>query len=556
GVPNGQWIADAFSPGYISPGGVELTAGQGIVELAMARGATIEGRVLDGEGRGIENATVRAITAGQNPTEISALVEQDQLRRFSGRTAAPAAVSTTNSFNGDPDFIPRGELGVTVGPIPPIPPPGVVAARPASVIDPKAASASLVGEPPPLAVDPDRASIWTTGRDGRYRIRGLSKTKLSVLAAAAGYAEARSKDVSIGNGQVVLGVDIILTAGTFIFGKVADKRGAPIVGAQITAQPELGAPLDAFSDADGMYRLGPISGKIDLGANSYGFVETHRRVDLAPAKGRLAAEQREDITLEVADAVLAGTLDDAAGAPIPGANIEVISGPGSGRHAVVAADGTFNIDMLPAGPLRLRIDHPQYPSDELDATASTTGQRVRLRLALGGQVEGVLLDSATGKPLGGMTLDARGPAGRTADTTSDDKGLFKLGPLKPGKWKLDIKLPGYLAQTRDVDVPVSRAPGETSVRDIRIELQRGALVGGTVRDRRGQRVAGAKVTVRRIDGTGEPVEEDTNAQGEFLIHDAPTGELMVAAQSGDAGGSTHVTVRPGAEVLSLTIEIR
>ncbi|HUS28251.1 MAG TPA: carboxypeptidase-like regulatory domain-containing protein, partial [Kofleriaceae bacterium] len=46
GVPNGQWIADAFSPGYISPGGVELTAGQGIVELAMARGATIEGRVL------------------------------------------------------------------------------------------------------------------------------------------------------------------------------------------------------------------------------------------------------------------------------------------------------------------------------------------------------------------------------------------------------------------------------------------------------------------------------------------------------------------------------
>jgi protocatechuate 3,4-dioxygenase beta subunit len=555
GVPNGQWIADAFAPGYLSPGGVELTAGQAIVELAMERGATIEGRVLDGEGHPVDSATVRVVTSGKNPTEISALVEQGQLRRFSGRTAAPALAATSN-FSGDPQFIPRGELGVTVGPIPPIPPPGVVAATPASVIDPTAAGASLVGEPPPLKVDPDRASIWTTGADGRYRIRGLSKSKLNVLAVAAGYAEARSKDISIGNGQVLTNVDIILTAGTFVFGKVSDKTGAPIAGAQVTATPELGLPLDAFSDGDGMYRLGPISGKIDLVASAYGHVEAHHIVDLTPPKGRTAAEQREDIVLEVADAILAGTLDDAAGAPIAGANIEIISGAASGRHAVVAADGTFNIDMLPSGPLRIRIDHPSYPSDELEAVASTTGQRARLRLALGGQVEGVLLDAASGNVLAGMTIDARGPGGRSADTTSDDKGFFKLGPLKPGKWKIEIKQPGYLALTKDVDVPVSRAPGEASLRDVRLELQRGAILHGTVRDRRGQRVAGAMVTIERTDGVGEPVQIETNAQGEFDLHDAPTGELSIVAKLGDAGGSVRTTVRPGGEVLTLAIEIR
>jgi hypothetical protein len=167
GVPNGRWIADAYAPGYLSPGGVELEAGSGVPELALVAGGTIEGRVLDGDGKPIEGASVRALTAGSSPTEISALVEQDQLRRFSGRTAAPVETSTTSPFANDPQFLPRGELGVMLGPIPPIPPPGAVPARAASVIDPLAAGRALVGEPPPLAVAPERTSIWTTGADGR-----------------------------------------------------------------------------------------------------------------------------------------------------------------------------------------------------------------------------------------------------------------------------------------------------------------------------------------------------------------------------------------------------
>jgi hypothetical protein len=119
-----------------------------------------------------------------------------------------------------------------------------------------------------------------------------------------------------------------------------------------------------------------------------------------------------------------------------------------------------------------------------------------------------------------------------------------------------VRLPGYLPFSRDIEVPVARAPGQTSVRDIRIELARGALLGGTVRDRRGQRMAGAHITARRADGTGEPVEANTDAQGEFRIHDCPTGELIIGAQLGDAQGSTHATVRPGDEILSLSIEIR
>jgi hypothetical protein len=552
GVPNGRWIADAFAPGYISSSGVELEAGNGVPELALARGGVVEGRVLDGEGNPVAGASVRAITLGQNSIEVSAQVDQDQLRRFSGRTAAPAPATT--GFSADPQFVPRGELGVLLGPIPPIPPSGTIAAQPASIVD--ARIAGLAGDPAPLPVDPARASIWVTGADGRYRIRGVTKSKLHVLAAASGFAEARSRQVAVAAGEVVPDVDIVLSAGTNLFGKVSDAHGVAVVGAQVSARPEVGLPLEAFCDADGMYRLGPVTGKLELVATAYGHVAYHRVVDVAASKGRTAAERREDIVLDSADAILAGTLDDTTGAVVAAATIDVISGAGEGRHAVTADDGTFSIDVLPRGKLRVRVTHPDYPPAELEAIASSTGVRARLRLALGGQIEGVLLDEGNGDPIAGMTIDATGPSGATADATTDASGLWKLGPLKPGKWRVEVKLPGFLPIARELDVPVSRVPGSTSVRDVRLELARGAILGGTVRDRRGQRLGGARVTVRRSDGRGEPVEVDTDAQGEFRMNDAPTGELIVGASFGDATGSTSTVVRPGAEVLGLAIEVR
>ena len=153
--------------------------------------------------------------------------------------------------------------------------------------------------------------------------------------------------------------------------------------------------------------------------------------------------------------------------------------------------------MLPAGPLRVRVRIPPIRPRELDAVATTGGsQRARLRLPLGGAVEGALLDGSSGAPLTSITVvgtivgAGAGPGGARVEATTDPAGRWKLGPLEPGRWKLAIKLPGYLPLAREVESRRPRVPGETSVRDVRLELARGALVGGTVRDARGQRVAG------------------------------------------------------------------
>jgi protocatechuate 3,4-dioxygenase beta subunit len=558
GVPQGRWIADAFSPGYTSPGGVEIDAGRGVPELALVRGATIEGRVLDGKGDPIEGATVRALTGeGAAAQELSAEVDQDRLRRYSGRmaVAAPASVVAPGE---DPTFIPRGELGVTVGPIPPIPPPGAQVAR-AATIDPAAGGIAsvLAGEPAPLAIEAARQSIWVTGPDGRYRIRGLPKGKTSALAVAAGLAEGRSRVVALEAMQVVTGIDVVLTPGTILFGRVTNQHKVPVIGAQVTARPELGAPIQVFAEGDGTYRIGPVSGKIELSASAFGHAEARRTIDLAAATGREPAEVQEDIVLGIADATLAGLLEDAAGATVGGAQIEVIGGAGDGRHAVVGADGTFSIDMLPEGPLRVRVRHPDYPAVELPAAATPGGKTTsRLKLPLGGAVEGALLDDHSGEPLGGLTISAAGPRGQQAEATAEASGRWRLGPIVPGRWKLSVRTPGYLPLARELDVPVAGVPGGTSVRDIRLELRRGALVGGTVRDARGNRLPGVKVTVQAADATGPLADGVTDAQGEFRVRDAPTGDLAVTATRGDARGSVRTTVRPGDEVLSLSIEVR
>src|SRR6185503_653928 len=96
-------------------------------------------------------------------------------------------------------------------------------------------------------------------------------------------------------------------------------------------------------------------------------------------------------------------------------HIEITTGAAEGRQVVVGPDGAFSIDMLPAGKLRVRVEHPWYPTTELDAVATRTGETQRLRLPLGGNVEGALLDRSSGAPIAGMTIDADGPGGLTAE---------------------------------------------------------------------------------------------------------------------------------------------
>ena len=278
GVPNGKWIADAFSPGFLDSGGVEIEAGHGIPELALARGGAIEGRVLDGEGRPVAGAAVRAIGAGTTGVETSADVDQDRLRRFSGRTTTPTP--TTPSFSGDPQLLARGELGVLVGPIPPIPPPGAQLARTAALVD--GAGAGIMGEPPPIAADPARAAIWITGTDGRYRIRGFAKSKVTGARARARArrkrAARRSRSTPASSSRI-MSIIVVTAVARCSSARVTDQ-GTARTGHRrggLGRARGRSAPLLGFTDDQGTYKLEPLTGTIELHATAYGHGDARAR---------------------------------------------------------------------------------------------------------------------------------------------------------------------------------------------------------------------------------------------------------------------------------------
>ncbi|MCE9571927.1 MAG: carboxypeptidase-like regulatory domain-containing protein, partial [Deltaproteobacteria bacterium] len=311
-----------------------------------------------------------------------------------------------------------------------------------------------------------------------------------------------------------------------------------------------------FTDAAGAYRLGPVAGTIRVHASAYGHTDAERELDLGAAGGD-PREQKVDLALVTADAVLAGEIDDPTGLPVAGVRLTVIArkgDPANGRTVTADASGRFRLAGLPPGALTVRAEAPGFPPQELATTAT---EDLRLHLAFGGGIDGVVFDHHTGQPIGGAALVAKGPGGASIDAETGVGGDFALTPLAVGRWRLTLALPGYLAVERAVDVTAGDRAGAITVRDQRLELERGALLGGVIRDRYGSRVPGAEVVVKRTDGDSVTTARGTtDADGAFRLRDVPTGALQVTVTSGDLRGAATIELRPGDEFLSLQIEIK
>jgi protocatechuate 3,4-dioxygenase beta subunit len=190
------------------------------------------------------------------------------------------------------------------------------------------------------------------------------------------------------------------------------------------------------------------------------------------------------------------------------------------------------------------VVHGDFPAYE---TTATTDAEVELTVPFGGGIEGQVRDAHTGQPVSGALVVASGPG--KAETAAGQDGGIDLVPLAAGKWTLQASAPGYLSASTRVDVPAGSQPRQVTVRDLRLELARGATVAGTVRDRNGLRVRGATVTVG-------PASATTDEQGFFRMRDAPTGNVVITAEHHGARGTLAVSLAPGDELVTLEIHLQ
>jgi hypothetical protein len=96
--------------------------------------------------------------------------------------------------------------------------------------------------------------------------------------------------------------------------------------------------------------------------------------------------------------------------------------------------------------------------------------------------------------------------------------------------------PGYVSTVKEVDLPPGERPREVTVRDLMLELERGGVVLGQVRDDDGQPVVGARVTVG-------PLRARSDGRGEFRLDGVAAGRVRVEAEEGGRRASDEVEVR-------------
>ena len=301
-------------------------------------------------------------------------------------------------------------------------------------------------------------------------------------------------------------LEVTLPAPVLLTGTVVDAEGGgPLAGALVWPRGEPGAAVK--TDGEGAYEMIAGSPPEEVSGAAAG----HRVAAVRPADA--GAGRVPELRLPPA-VVLAGTLSDAAGQPVPGARIRLRTpahpgltweGGFGGEVAGATSDGQgrFRAVGLDAGSVYLlRVEAPGFSTLEQPVEPPA---RLALELARGGGLTGRVTDPYAAPVAGArvrlfaapeeadtLVLQVRdGEQLADHETHTDAEGGFVLDTVGTGVYDLRIDADG-LAPLRRTGVEVPR--GE--LLDLgRLVAEPAVAVAGRVVDGAGEPVAGARVSV-------------------------------------------------------------
>ncbi|HEY1585409.1 MAG TPA: carboxypeptidase-like regulatory domain-containing protein, partial [Polyangia bacterium] len=196
----------------------------------------------------------------------------------------------------------------------------------------------------------------------------------------------------------------------------------------------------------------------------------------------------------------------------------------------------FSADGLGPGPYRVVVAHADFAPATFEGVAPTSD--ARLALSPGGGVDGDVRDARLGGVPAGVRLEVIA-AGKT-QLVPLQGGRFSVTALPAGRVTLTAAAPGYVTVTRDVDVTAGDRLHDVTVRDVRIELERGGSVVGRVRDDHGDPVGDATIGVAGL-------RARTDRDGNFRVDGVAPGRARVTVDKAGAGAADDVEVRAGEE---------
>jgi len=481
--------------------------------LVLGRGATVGGRLVQDAGAGLAGFEVRAessaLPPGDDPLPLVARTDQ-----MGGFTLGPLAAGGYRVTAARAGYVLRRSPTVTLaardggelvvdparGETPPlelellrgarvagqvtdargVPAPGAHVRCVASAMD------DLTVEAGPLPLAAEAAALPSgAGRSlgstrsaladahGRFTVDDLIPGRYRVEVAHAGSEPMLTDEITLAPGERRELGALALRDGFPIEGRVVDESGAPIEEARVAAAVGGDSGLSAVTDGAGSFSLALPAGHYRLTASAPGHGGASAEVDVRPGAPSASIALR----LVRAEAILEGLVRDTGGRPLGRARLlawprEGAQGGGGGSATplgTTSADvgGHFRMADLPAGELRLEVQHPDYPRVTVVATP---GQFASLTVPFPGGIAGEAHARGTGAPVTRGRIEASGPEGAKASAELQRAGAFRLPRLAPGRWRLSVSAPGYRATEQELEVPPSASLGEPSVRDLRVDL--------------------------------------------------------------------------------------
>jgi protocatechuate 3,4-dioxygenase beta subunit len=402
------------------------------------------------------------------------------------------------------------------------------------------------------------------GLDGRFRMEAVPAGAHVLAVTAPGYAPKRVEAQVAPSGRSVDVGDVELETGLTIRGRVRERAGAPVAGANVAAYPMRGMGPEthqAVSEVDGSFVLAGVEpGSYRVNASAPGYAGMDRLVD--------SGADKVELILSPAGGIAGVVLDD-AGRPIetfrisarPTRREPMTAGPivnFARTRMVTSTDGRFLLEDVGEGTYVVEAAATGRSTGNVSDVKVTVGSTTdvgTIRLSAGGTIRGTVTDAAA-TPVPGATISVRGAGrdfmgpGMGPQGVTDPAGAFEVTGVAPGPMEVRASHPNF-ADGRVSGIEVDPAKG---VAEARIVLTQGGRIEGWARRRDGSAIAGVYVSIV-IQAPGRSMTSGpgmlvTNSAGGFVAEHVPAGRVTVTlmTRSGSSYASaqgTEVDVREG-----------
>ncbi len=439
---------------------------------------------------------------------------------------------------------------------------------------------------------------------GRFKLKGLPAGRIYLDAHSQRWFSRSQSAARVARGETRAGVQLFVSPGARVFGKVLGPKGDPLPGARVVLRPDANAFLarlsersyrwiETLSDSEGRYAIPGVPP-----GRGYALIALHP--EMAPAQKR----DIQVLPMRALQVDLRGTRGGAirgrvlkeGGRPAPFARVgfaymdlaRILFSVGKSNPVVCDAEGRFEIHGVGAGLVALTALKKGFAPAEPQTLHITEGADLNAELVLGKgwALKGMVVDEDD-RPLSGVPVVAKNfeqPRGLDlsqlarlypVETKTKEDGSFVVRGLSASRVFVEARKAGFFPGR-------ASRKREDGDKVLKLVLGRGGFLRGKVLGQRGEAIKrfhilalpkkGRRVRIgpewgqpRRkgnpyIDRSpwlGRRGKEIQDAKGHFVYGPLPYGKVQIQVWAiGYLQASQDVEIQKGKEAPELVIQLR